>query len=333
VTAARAWAGDARVALVGADSRRGAELKAALEHREFPGDRIDLYGRSGDDAVVSEYAGEARLIQEPDPEEIALHDIVFLCDAEAAAMTLPSEARNPIVVDLSGLAWAEGRAVLAHPDLSPVPADGPLERISCPHPISVLLASLLLPLERAFGIASATAVVLRPASDFGEAGLEELRDQTLRLLRFESASTEVFGRQLAFNLLPQGLLRTVEGEDLEARVEAEVAALAGWSVPRLAASLVTAPLFYGHAVAVRVEPERPADADRLALALEEGGRVTVASQAGNLTPLEAAAGSKLTVSGLSVDARGGCRFWAVAGEAGGSAAEDVVRLAESLGLR
>ncbi|HET9300407.1 MAG TPA: hypothetical protein VFO11_10710, partial [Candidatus Polarisedimenticolaceae bacterium] len=62
------YTGTARVAVVGAETPAGARLRAALAASGFPGARLDLFGDNpGEEAVLSEYAGEARLIQPASP--------------------------------------------------------------------------------------------------------------------------------------------------------------------------------------------------------------------------------------------------------------------------
>ena len=78
-------AGTARIAVVGASSPDGSRIREALSRAGVPGARVALYGETGGEAVLSEYADEARLIQEVDLDEIAGREVVFLCEAGASA--------------------------------------------------------------------------------------------------------------------------------------------------------------------------------------------------------------------------------------------------------
>ena len=55
-----------RIGVLGAASPAGAHLKAALADRGVPGVRVTLYGHQREVAVLSEYDGEARLVQPGD---------------------------------------------------------------------------------------------------------------------------------------------------------------------------------------------------------------------------------------------------------------------------
>jgi aspartate-semialdehyde dehydrogenase len=317
--------GTARVAVVGSGSIDGAFVRAALAERGVPGSRVDLYGTvpSGE-AVLSEYDGEARLIQDPDPREVGGHEVVFLCEpGEASERLLSLASPRSVVIDL-GRIRKEFR--VAHAELLP-PASSDLERpIAVPHSISVLLAELLHPLDASFALTDATAVVLRPAADFGEGGLEELREQTIRLLSFEKPPTETFGRQLAFNVIPQHLLPGGD-ETLERRVAEEVAELLGWNGGRLALRLLTVPLFYGHGVLLRVRPGgSPSEADVTACIAATAGLKPPGKTAVG-TPMEAAVVPGKTVSRVSEDGAGGFWLWAVLGDASALGAAAAVSLA------
>ena len=306
--------GTARVAVVGAGTPSGARIRAALAERGIPGERVDLYADTGGEVVLSEYDGEARLIQSSDPVEIVRSDVIFLCEGgDAARRVLDSAPQGALVLDLVA-AGAPTRARL----------------VEVPQPLATLLTDILRPVQSRVGVRQATAVVIRPASDFGQAGLEELRDQTVRLLSFASTPQEVFGRQLAFNVIPQALLAS-EPPGLEERIAREVERAIGWPGPRLTVALLTAPLFYGHAVMLRLEPETATDAGALGELLRDATGLVGdrGSSEPALTPLEAADRRGVDVTRVRPDGLGGFWVWAVAGEAEAVAAEQAVALAAS----
>src|SRR5262245_56360911 len=102
-----------RIAVIGAASPAGTRLKSALADRGVDGSRVALYGAVSDVAVLSEYDGEARLVQpvgELDPESCAA---VFVCEPGHEVAPLARAAANgTVVVDLSGS--IEGAKPVAH---------------------------------------------------------------------------------------------------------------------------------------------------------------------------------------------------------------------------
>lgn len=303
------FVGTARLAVVGAETPAGARLRAVLARTGFPGSRLDLFGEtSAGEVVLSEYAGEARIIQPAEPAEISGHAVVFLCEGGKRAQRLVREAPAGVaLIDLAGAAAGQRGAARV---------------LTVPSPIALLLADLLRPLQAAFGVREACAVVLRPAADFGQGGLDELRDQAVRLLSFADTPKEVFGGQLAFNVLPdRGGAETVEEE---------VAHLLGWDSRRLTATLAVVPVFYGHTVLLRVLPEDRAGAQEVAEVLQGAAGLRGPGATEVDTPLDAAEETGIDVTRVRADTQGGVWLWAVAGAAAAGPSEQALRMAAEL---
>ena len=312
-----------RLAILGAASPAGAHLKAALADRGVPGERVELFGHESDVAVLSEYDGEARLVQPAGRLDPTSHAAVFVCEAGHAPEGLVDAARSgTLVVDLIG---SMPHAVLA----GAAEGETPARLVAVPHPISMMLAALLVPLHRALGLARVSAFVLRPASDFGEGGLEELREQTVRLLRFESTPTALFGRQLAFNVIPEHL--APQPEDAAAgRIARECGALLGPPEAPITVSLAVTPVFFGHGITAHVDLVGGAR-DEAAAVLAGAPGVAPAGD-GTGTVLDAPEGPGISVARLDEPRPGTLRIWAVASEAGASAASVAVRVGHEAGV-
>jgi aspartate-semialdehyde dehydrogenase len=109
--------------------------------------------------------------------------------------------------------------------------------------------------------------MLVAASEFGRAAMDELHQQTVNLLSFQSLPRAVYDAQVAYNLLAGfGENTKVNLPAMEARVRRHFAALAGnrWPVPAL--QTVHAPVFHGHTFSISIELERPVEIS----AIEEG---------------------------------------------------------------
>jgi len=291
---------------------------------------VDLYGTVEGEALLSEYDGEARLIQQPDVAEIVSHELIFLCESGELARRVVQATRPPaVLIDVSGgLARGRPGCRLVDARINPGDARGHEGLLEVPHPLASLLADVLRDLDRQLGVEEALAVVLQPASAFGEPGVEELRDQTIRLLNFTPVPTEVFGRQLAFNVLAG----SDPGHDTEQRVADEVAHLLGWPARRLAIRLVTVPVFHGHCVQLRF---RLRTGTELAAIRNAVGGIEGHAPADDgerfCGPLELAGETAVRLSGLSADGLGGYWLWIVAGEATAAGADRAVELAQQVG--
>lgn len=309
-------AGESRVAIVGAETPQGRRIRRALEEAGVPGGRVDLFGATLGQAVLSEYDGEARLIQEPDLESLAGYAAVFVCDASLAEPGgVEALAERVVVFDARGGARPPAAAVRSRLHV-------------VPHFLGVALASLLAPLAAEPGIRRASAVVLRPAGDFGEAGVDELRAQTVNLLNFASVPTAVFGRQLAFNAIPHRTLDPGGSEDDVVAADAE--SLGGLAAGTVSLRMVVLPMFYGHAVLARVEATRPVTAGDVVARLEGARGIGVAATGAAATPLDAAERSGVVVSEVSDDGAGGVWIWAVIDDPGAVAANAAVERARAM---
>jgi aspartate-semialdehyde dehydrogenase len=305
-----------RIAVLGAASPAGAHLKAALADRGIPGGRVVLFGHQREVAVLSEYDGEARLVQTLDELDAASYDAVFVCELGYDVASLAQAAvSGTLVVDMTG---SIPGSVLA--GASKEPTDARL--VAVPHAVTALLVGLLAPIHRAIGVERVSAFVLRPASDFGEAGLEELREQTVHLLRFESTPTDVFGRQLAFNVVPEHLFPQGE-EAAAARVVRESRALLGTPELPLTVSQALVPTFFGHAVAAHVDLAHSGCPEALA-AWRAAPGVDIADDPEAGATLDAPEGSGLLIARLDAIAPSTLRVWALGSEAGAAAAAGAI---------
>jgi aspartate-semialdehyde dehydrogenase len=299
-------------------------VKAALADRGVPGERVDLYGHRSDVAVLSEYDGEARLVQvagELDATECAA---VFVCELGHDAPTLAaSAAGGTLIIDLTGS--------IAGSVLSGSMEASPDRRIaSVPHAVTALLVSLLAPIHAVLGLTRVSSFIVRPASDFGEAGLEELREQTVHLLRFESTPTEVFGRQLAFNVVPEHLFPLGEN-GASARIVRETRLLLGAPELPVVLSQALVPSFFGHAVAAHVELARPGREEAIA-AWREAPGVELAEDPDTGTTLDAPETPGLLVARVDAIGPSTLSVWALGSEAGATAAGRAIEVAVAAGV-
>jgi len=101
---------------------------------------------------------------------------------------------------------------------------------------------------------------LVPASEFGRAAMDELHQQTVNLLSFQTLPRAIYDAQAAYNLLSglgENAAASVAG--VEARVRRHFTDLAGNRWPPLALQVILAPVFHGHAFSIAIDLERPVE--------------------------------------------------------------------------
>jgi aspartate-semialdehyde dehydrogenase len=109
---------------------------------------------------------------------------------------------------------------------------------------------------------------MEPASEYGRAALDELHQQTVTLLSFQSIPTAVYDVQTAFNTLAAfGESAKINLADSEARIRRHYALLSAGRLPQLSLQLIHVPVFHGHTFSIAVEYERQVTLDQVEAAL------------------------------------------------------------------
>jgi aspartate-semialdehyde dehydrogenase len=98
--------------------------------------------------------------------------------------------------------------------------------------------------------------------------MDELHQQTVNLLSFQSLPRSIYDAQAAYNLLGgMGEAAAVNLSDAEARIRRHYDTLSGGRWPALALQVVHAPVFHGHTFSIAIELERPVEIAALEEAL------------------------------------------------------------------
>ena len=326
-----------RVAFFGAMSPLAHEVRKHLAEMAFPIRSLHLYDVGEQEGTVTEYDGEAMLVTQPD-EDLEV-DIAYICgeDDPRSPEYLDWAGRTGgVTLDLVGASRSRADVPVVHfaVGLDAIRTGCPV--LAAPHPIAHPLLTTLHLLGLEFPVREASATILRPVSDFGEAGIEELQRQTVALLSFSEVPKEVFGRQVAFNLFPVSI-HGEEGGALDAAVRGDVLRVLPSPLSRLDVRILQAPIFYGHSYSMRVVLDGAPGAEALAEALERPGVVRISGEEGGRTPAELADESGIWIGEIAPDPAGTGAYWiwavsdAIRSGAALNGAHMAARLAEILG--
>ncbi len=264
-----------RVAIVGAASLKGKELKEVLEERSFPATDIRLLDDNESLGQLDRVQDEISFVQPVTRDQFANVDFTFFASDEdftRANWKLAHQAGSAIV-DLSYALENDPSVPLSAPwidrELGRTPQltlDSSVVTIA--HPASVALALLLLRAQKAGAIRRAVATVFEPVSERGRRGMDELHEQTVNLLSFQQMPTKVFDAQVAFNMIGRyGAAAAAPLEAIERRIGGHLRRLLGTQAPLPALTLLQAPVFHAHTFAVYIETETPVSAGDLSQAL------------------------------------------------------------------
>lgn len=269
----------ARLALVGAASLLGKELRDQLAAAGFPGAAVTLFDLEEVAGVLTEYGDEARVFATTVAERVLGHELVCFCGdrAQAADFLDPLLAAEGLGLDCTG-AWLADRRAFAWIPGATNPPRIVTQRATVIPPAAVLLAGGAVAALGELAERAAMSVFL-PATERGDAGLEELSQQSTAVLNLLAIDDAVFGRQQAFDMwLP------ADGHPLGAAELGATLARLGLTVPAL--EVVSAPVFHGMALSAFVGG---ADAATVRRALQGGG-IDVSPEAGTGRSSKANAG-------------------------------------------
>jgi len=262
---AGARGGTFRLAIVGAATLKGRELKEVLSERNFPAYDTRLLDDDESLGQIDAVGDEPTFIQTVMPEHMENVDFTFFTSDEGYTRTTWEMARNAgsDIIDLSfALEGAKGvslRAPWVERELGITPSiDFGGAPVVIAHPAAIVLALLLLRIQKVSPIERAVVTVFEPASEHGRRGMDELHEQTVNLLSFQQLPRTVFDVQVAFNLIDRfGEKSLPPLASVEERILRHFRAIAGDKVAVPSLMLLQAPIFHGHAFSVYIETTNP----------------------------------------------------------------------------
>lgn len=301
-----------RVAIVGAATLKGRELKDTLNESQFPAVDIKLLDDDESLGQMDAVGDEATFVQAVTAENFDGIKVAFFASDEAFTRKhwqLAAEA-GALVVDLSYALEREPGAALASPWTAAEAAAERTAGVVVPaHPAAVVLALLLERARQLGEMRSVVATVFEPASEQGRRGMDELHQQTVNLLSFQPMPTAVFDAQVAFNMLARyGEKSSPALEAVERRILEHYEKIASPRLPVPSLMLVQAPIFHGHVFSVYIDLAGKTAVGDMAQALG-GDHVQVARLAGDSPTNVGAAGQDDILVSVRRDPQRETAFW------------------------
>lgn len=249
-----------KIAIAGASTLLGKELKDALSDSSLAAANFVLLDEDQGLGQLDQVGDEVTFVQPIALDAFERVDFTFFCGSETMTRKYWKAAleAGSTVLDLSGALDREAGVLVHAPWIGPdaVNADLFTPAIVPAHPAALALA-LVMDRLQALPVRTAYATVLLPASEFGRAAMDELHQQTVNLLSFQTLPRAIYDAQAAYNLLcGLGEAAAISVSAVEARVRRHFAALGGKRWPALSLQAIAAPTFHGHAFSIAVELER-----------------------------------------------------------------------------
>lgn len=309
-----------------------------LNDRNFPAVDVKLLDDDETIGQLETMGDEITFIQRVRAEQFDRIDFAFFASDQDCTRKNWTAVRRTggAIIDLSYALEDEAGAALRSPWIErelgkTLPVELQPGPVVVAHPVSVVLALLVVRAKKAGQVRRVVATVFEPASEHGQRGMDELHQQTVNLLSFQQLPKAVFDAQVAFNMVTRyGEQSTPSLESVERRVLKHYERLVGAEMPKPSLLLVQAPIFHGHAFSIYVELEQTVAVGDLTQALT-GEHVTITRGAEESPSNVNAAGQGEILLSVTGDANNENGYWLwAAGDNLRIAAATAVEAAETM---
>jgi aspartate-semialdehyde dehydrogenase len=329
------------VAVVGATGAVGETMMAILEQRNFPVGK--LYALASERSAGSTVMFKGRPIM---VENLADFDFsktqigLFSPGASVSAIYAPIAGKaGCIVVDNTSQFRYDDDIPLVVPEVNPQAIAQYKNRgiIANPNCSTIQMLVALKPIYDAVGIERINVCTYQAVSGTGKEAIEELANQTAKLLNGMPAECKVYPKQIAFNVLPHIDVFMENGYTKEEmKMVWETQKIMGDKNIQVNPTCVRVPVFYGHSEAVHIETREKITAEqaRKLLSKAPGVKVMDKREAGGYpTPVGDAAGEDPVFVGRireDISHPRGLNLWIVSDNVRKGAALNSIQIAEEL---
>ncbi len=247
------------VAVVGATGAVGTEMIQVLEERKFPvGDLIPLASARSEGHEVT-FCNQDLPVKVLQPDSFKGVDLaLFSAGAGISKEFGPIAVQAGAVVVDNSSAWRmDPKVPLVVPEVNALALDTHQGLIANPNCSTIQMVVALKPLHDAVKIKRIIVTTFQSVSGTGKEAMEELAEQTRKLLGMSEVKTEVYPHQIAFNCLPHidDFLPTGYSKE-EMKMVHETQKIFGDSSIQVTATTVRVPVFVCHSESINIETER-----------------------------------------------------------------------------
>jgi len=329
------------VAVVGATGAVGETMLSILAERKFPVGKVYALASSRSAGKKVEFGD--RLLTVEDLAEFDFSKVqigLFSAGASISKVYAPkAAAAGCVVIDNTSQFRYDDDIPLVVPEVNPhaianYKAHGIIANPNC-STIQMLVA--LKPIKDAVGIRRINVATYQAVSGTGKEAIEELAGQTANLLNGRPIKSEVYPKQIAFNVLPHIDVFLENGYTKEEmKMVWETRKIFEDDSIQVNPTAVRVPVFYGHSEAVHIETSQKISAERAREVLSKAEGVVVLDErkdGGYSTAVtEGANHDPVYVSRIREDisCENGLDMWVVADNVRKGAALNSVQIAEIL---
>ncbi len=330
------------ITVVGGAGIVGREFLKLLDSRNVPVGRLRLLATKRSAGKTIDFRGTSVTIAETADTSFTPDDhIVFLsASGDASRRYAPiAQANGSFVIDDSSAYRMDPEVPLVIPEINADDLEWHHGIVSQPNCTTTPMVLALNPIHRVNSVTRIIVSTYQAVAGAGGAAVEGLAAEARAALegRHEPSGTQK--REIAFNAVPQVDLFAEDGYTKEEiKMANETRKILHAPQIAVSATCVRVPTFFGHAMTVWAEFERPIDpAEARSLMASQPG-ITLMDDAASEqypTPLDAAGRDDALVGRLRADTSnpGAITFWAVTDSIRKGAATNVVQIIEEASRR
>ncbi len=329
------------VAVVGATGAVGEAMMEILEQRNFPVGKLYPLASERSAGKTLRFKGKSVTVQDLATFDFSQVQVgLFSAGGSISAEYAPkAAAAGCVVVDNTSHFRRDPDIPLVVPEVNPHAIAGYTQRgiIANPNCSTIQMLVALKPIRDAVGLERINVATYQAVSGTGKEAIEELAQQTAKLLNAQSIKTEVYPKQIAFNALPH--IDTFQ-ENGYTREEMKMV----WETQKIFEDATIAvnptcvriPVFFGHSEAVHIETREKISAEQARALLAGAPGVEVLddrADGGYPTPVTEAAGQDPVYVGRireDISHPRGLDLWVVSDNVRKGAALNSVQIAEIL---
>ncbi|MCK5729374.1 MAG: aspartate-semialdehyde dehydrogenase [Methylococcales bacterium] len=329
------------VAVVGATGAVGETMLAILEQRNFPVGEVYALASSRSVGKRIPFKGGSLKV-----EDLATFDFskvqigLFSPGASVSAEYAPKAAEaGCIVIDNTSQFRYDDDIPLVIPEVNPEKVADYKNRgiIANPNCSTIQMLVALKPIYDAVGIERINVATYQAVSGTGKNAIAELVKQCGQLLNGKPITSEVYPKQIAFNVLPQIDTFMENGYTKEEmKMVWETQKILDDDSIMVNPTAVRVPVFYGHSEAIHIETKTKTDAQKITVLLENSANITVLDDrqdGGYPTAVTESSGEDNVFVGRirdDISHPRGINLWVVADNIRKGAALNSVQIAEEL---
>jgi len=268
------------VAVVGATGAVGEAMLSILEERQFPVGEVYALASSNSVGKRIAFKGESLKVQDLATFDFSKVQIgLFSPGASISEKYAPiAAAAGCVVIDNTSQFRYDDDIPLIIPEVNPERIIDYKKRgiIANPNCSTIQMLVALKPIYDAVGITRINVCTYQAVSGTGKEAIEELGKQTLNLLNLQAIKSNVYPKQIAFNVLPQIDVFMDNGYTKEEmKMVWETQKILGDDNIKVNATAVRVPVFFGHSEAVHIETRTKISAETVKALLEKAPGITV----------------------------------------------------------